>query len=160
MSSKFEIKDNTGVLFDNSTKKTNEKQPDFKGIVNIDGKRYQIAAWENITSQKKIKVFNLVFSEEKPSYTEQRDAYVESMIDNDSNHAFHKKSDTNTDKQVNEQKNNIDSDIVNNSNPFDINNDNDNNNMNDPFGLNDNNDNIFNDSVSDTSIVDELSNYL
>ena len=33
MSSKFEIKDNTGVLFDNSTKKTNEKQPDFKGNV-------------------------------------------------------------------------------------------------------------------------------
>ena len=43
---------------------------------------------------------------------------------------------------------------------FDIENDNDNNNMNDPFGLNDNNDNIFNDSVSDTSIADELSNYL
>jgi len=160
MSSKFEIKDNTGVLFDNSTKKTNEKQPDFKGIVNIDGKRYQIAAWENITSQKKIKVFNLVFSEEKPSYAEQRDAYVESMIDNDSNHSFHKKNDTNNDKQVNEQKNDVNFNVVDNSNPFDINNDNDNNNMNDPFGLNDNNDNVFNDSVSDTSIADELSSYL
>lgn len=39
----YEQKDMTGVLFTN--KKTKDTQPDFKGTIKVDGKEYEIAAW-------------------------------------------------------------------------------------------------------------------
>ena len=40
-----ELKENQGVMFQND--KTNEKQPDFGGKVNIGGKDYHVSGWDN-----------------------------------------------------------------------------------------------------------------
>lgn len=45
----FEHKEGQGTLFKND--KQNERQPDFKGTINIGGVTYEIAAWEK-TSQR------------------------------------------------------------------------------------------------------------
>lgn len=42
-------KDNTGVLFIKN-KKT-DKQPDFDGEINIDGKEYKLAGWKNMSEK-------------------------------------------------------------------------------------------------------------
>lgn len=41
---KFEHKENTGSVFVND-KKGNDKAPDLKGQLNIDGKLYNVAMW-------------------------------------------------------------------------------------------------------------------
>lgn len=41
---------NTGVLFPNN-KKENERQPDYRGSVNVDGKEYELSVWKK-TSQR------------------------------------------------------------------------------------------------------------
>lgn len=51
---------NTGVLFKND-KKTSEKQPDYKGKGNIDGKEKDIAAW--VKQGKNGSFLSLSFSE-------------------------------------------------------------------------------------------------
>ena len=40
----FQQKPNTGALFKN-TRKENDKGPDYRGDINIDGTSYWIAAW-------------------------------------------------------------------------------------------------------------------
>lgn len=45
----FEHKEGQGTLFKNE--KQNDRQPDFKGTINIGGVTYEIAAWEK-TSQR------------------------------------------------------------------------------------------------------------
>lgn len=45
----FEHKEGQGSLFKNE--KQNDRQPDFKGTINIGGVTYEIAAWEK-TSQR------------------------------------------------------------------------------------------------------------
>ena len=40
----MEQKENTGAIFKN-TKKKDEKHPDYKGSINVDGKEKQIALW-------------------------------------------------------------------------------------------------------------------
>jgi hypothetical protein len=40
----MENKTNTGAIFKND-KKTNEKQPDYKGKVNVNGKEMEVALW-------------------------------------------------------------------------------------------------------------------
>ena len=42
----YEQKLNSGALFKNK-EKTNEKQPDYKGPVNVDGKDYWLSGWIN-----------------------------------------------------------------------------------------------------------------
>ena len=41
----IELKENQGVMFQNE--KTNEKQPDFGGKVNIGGKDLHVSGWDN-----------------------------------------------------------------------------------------------------------------
>lgn len=41
---------NSGVLFRND-KEGNDKRPDHKGKLNVEGKEYEIAAWERIPSK-------------------------------------------------------------------------------------------------------------
>lgn len=57
----METKLNSGVLFKNS-KKTNEKQPDYQGTVNVNGKEMQISLWLK-ESQKGTKYFSAAFQE-------------------------------------------------------------------------------------------------
>ena len=57
----METKQNTGAIFKND-KKTNEKQPDYKGKVNVNGKDLEIALWVK-TSAKGTNYFSCSFSE-------------------------------------------------------------------------------------------------
>ena len=54
---------NRGVLFVKKNKK-NEKQPDYDGNINVDGKDYAIAGWKK-TSQKGATFLSLKISEAK-----------------------------------------------------------------------------------------------
>ena len=57
----MENKTNTGAIFKND-KKTNEKQPDYKGKVNVNGKEMEIALWVK-TSSAGNSYFSASFSE-------------------------------------------------------------------------------------------------
>jgi uncharacterized protein (DUF736 family) len=57
----MENKTNTGAIFKND-KKTNEKQPDYKGKVNVNGKEMEIALWVK-TSSAGNTYFSASFSE-------------------------------------------------------------------------------------------------
>ena len=57
----METKLNSGAIFKNS-KKTNEKQPDYQGTVNVNGKEMQISLWLK-ESQKGTKYFSAAFQE-------------------------------------------------------------------------------------------------
>lgn len=52
---------NSGVIFKNA-KKTNEKQPDYKGPVNVNGVEMEISLWFK-ESQKGTKYFSASFQE-------------------------------------------------------------------------------------------------
>jgi len=41
----YEPKDMTGRIYDNKASKTNEKQPDFTGTINVHGELIRVAAW-------------------------------------------------------------------------------------------------------------------
>jgi uncharacterized protein (DUF736 family) len=57
----METKLNSGAIFKN-VKKTNEKQPDWQGTVNVNGKEMQISLWFK-TSQKGTQYFSAAFQE-------------------------------------------------------------------------------------------------
>jgi uncharacterized protein (DUF736 family) len=57
----METKNNSGAIFKNA-KKTNEKQPDYQGTVNVNGKEMQISMWLK-ESQKGVKYFSVAFKE-------------------------------------------------------------------------------------------------
>jgi len=57
----METKLNSGAIFKNA-KKTNEKQPDYQGTVNVNGKEMQISMWLK-ESQKGVKYFSVSFQE-------------------------------------------------------------------------------------------------
>ena len=57
----METKLNSGAIFKNA-KKTNEKQPDYQGTVNVNGKEMQISLWFK-ESQKGTKYFSASFQE-------------------------------------------------------------------------------------------------
>ena len=57
----MEQKDNTGAIFKNDYKKT-EQHPDYKGKAMIDGKAKDVAVWLN-ESQNGKQYFSLKFSE-------------------------------------------------------------------------------------------------
>jgi len=57
----MENKTNTGAIFKND-KKTNEKHPDYKGKVNVNGKEMEIALWVK-TSSAGNTYFSASFSE-------------------------------------------------------------------------------------------------
>jgi hypothetical protein len=56
----MENKTNTGAIFKND-KKTNEKQPDYKGKVNVNGKEMEVALW--VKQGKNGSFFSASFSE-------------------------------------------------------------------------------------------------
>ena len=64
---------NSGVLFKNESQ--NEKAPNYKGKINVDGKEYELAAWirESKTGSKfmSLKVQEPFKKEEKPKPTKQ-----------------------------------------------------------------------------------------
>lgn len=41
----YEQRQNSGVLFRNDRKPEGSKQPDYKGDLNVEGVRYEMAAW-------------------------------------------------------------------------------------------------------------------
>jgi hypothetical protein len=56
----MENKTNTGAIFKND-KKTSDKQPDYKGKVNVNGKEMEVALW--LKEGKAGKFFSASFSE-------------------------------------------------------------------------------------------------
>ena len=56
----MENKTNTGAIFKND-KKTNDKQPDYKGKVNVNGKEMEVALW--VKQGKAGSFFSAAFSE-------------------------------------------------------------------------------------------------
>lgn len=59
MSDEFEIKNNTGYLFNNSHKKEKDTDPDYKGRFTIQDLSYYVSMWSSISSEKNIEYFNL-----------------------------------------------------------------------------------------------------
>lgn len=60
----YEPKTNTGSLFRND-RKEKESQPDYRGSVNIDGKKLEISAWIRKTKDGSKSYLGLTF---KPPY--------------------------------------------------------------------------------------------
>ena len=58
MSEQNQNKENSGTLFKNSNK-TSEKHPDYTGTVNVNGKEFRLAAWENESKDKKTKFLKI-----------------------------------------------------------------------------------------------------
>jgi hypothetical protein len=56
----MENKTNTGAIFKND-KKTSDKQPDYKGKVNVNGKEMEVALW--VKQGKNGSFFSAAFSE-------------------------------------------------------------------------------------------------
>lgn len=59
---KMETKQNTGAIFKNDYKKEGDKQPDYKGKINVDGKDKEIALWLSESKEGK-KYFSVKISE-------------------------------------------------------------------------------------------------
>lgn len=59
MSEEFEIKNNTGYLFNNSHKKEKDTDPDYKGRFTIQDLSYYVSMWSSISAEKNIEYFNL-----------------------------------------------------------------------------------------------------
>jgi len=55
-------KNNSGAIFKNE-KKTNEKQPDYKGTVNVNGKDMQVSLWVKTSKKDGSKFFSVSFQE-------------------------------------------------------------------------------------------------
>lgn len=62
---------NTGVLF-RKDKEGNEKRPDYKGTLNVEGKEYEIAGWKRVSKSGKayvsLKISEPYEKEEKSGY--------------------------------------------------------------------------------------------
>jgi hypothetical protein len=65
--SNYETKPNTGNIFKNEKKGDNEKAPDYKGLVNIEGKELEVALW--VKEGKKGKYFSAKFQEKREPKT-------------------------------------------------------------------------------------------
>lgn len=59
MSEEFEIKNNTGYLFNNSHKKEKDTDPDYRGRFTIQDLSYYVSMWSSISAEKNIEYFNL-----------------------------------------------------------------------------------------------------
>lgn len=57
----YETKPNTGAIFKNE-KKANEKHPDYRGNINVDGKEKEISLWLK-ESAKGVKYFSVAIGE-------------------------------------------------------------------------------------------------
>jgi hypothetical protein len=47
----YEVKDNSGSLFQNKDKKT-DNHPDYSGSIRIDGKDYWLSGWKKVSNDK------------------------------------------------------------------------------------------------------------
>ena len=81
MSDNYQNKENQGAIFKN-TKKQNEKHPDYRGTVNVEGKEFEIALWLK-KSQNGKPYFGVKVSEpyQKPEGNTNRPAPVPAPID-------------------------------------------------------------------------------
>jgi len=61
---KYEQKDNTGALFNNSDKKQKESEPDYKGSAVVDGVDMWVNGWIN-TAKSGLKYLKLSFAAKK-----------------------------------------------------------------------------------------------
>lgn len=52
----------TGVLFKNKKKQPGDKQPDYKGNCEVEGKRWDVAGWIRTNSKDDSKFMSLKFS--------------------------------------------------------------------------------------------------
>lgn len=76
-------KDMTGSLFPND-KGDNDKRPDMRGTVTIDGKKYSVSAWDSVAQSSGNKYISLKLSDfvEKPQQENAAPAQPVSMDDN------------------------------------------------------------------------------
>jgi hypothetical protein len=65
---------NKGIAF-KQTSKTNEKAPDLKGKINVEGKEYELAGW--IRQGKNGEFYSLSVSEPKPKQQEAKPDQLE-----------------------------------------------------------------------------------
>lgn len=63
--------ENTGVLFKNES--DNEKAPNYKGKINVDGKEYELAAWVREAKSGKGKFMSLKVQEPKQKKAPQKE---------------------------------------------------------------------------------------
>lgn len=76
----MENKTNTGAIFKND-KKTNEKQPDYRGKVNVNGKEMEVALWVKKSNGGGNTFFSAAFSEPYVAPTEERRPVSDEMED-------------------------------------------------------------------------------
>jgi hypothetical protein len=66
---------NSGVLFKNET--DNEKDPMYKGKINVDGKEYELAAWLREAKSGKGKFLSLKVQEPRQKSAPKQDRFEE-----------------------------------------------------------------------------------
>lgn len=59
----MDLKQNTGSIFRNSYKKEGDKQPEYKGKINVNGEEWEIALWLAESKDGKTKYFSAAISE-------------------------------------------------------------------------------------------------
>lgn len=77
----METKLNSGAIFKNA-KKTTDKQPDYNGTVNVNGKEMQIALWLK-KSKTGMQYFSAAFSEPYSKKEIANQNNTQDLIDND-----------------------------------------------------------------------------
>lgn len=67
----YEQKENSGVLFDNRDRKKSEKQPDYRGTINLAGEEWELVGWIRTSKDGTKKFLSLKVSEprEKESWS-------------------------------------------------------------------------------------------
>ena len=60
---------NRGAMFPNQYKQEGSKQPDFRGVLNVDGKEYDLSCW--VKMSKKGKEFYSISVKPKPASDDQ-----------------------------------------------------------------------------------------
>ena len=63
---------NDGVLFINENKERGDKRPNFTGSIEVDGTKYSLAAWKNISAND-VKYISLKLSEWREKGDEKKD---------------------------------------------------------------------------------------
>lgn len=73
----MDLKENRGVIFRNK-KKTDNKHPDYRGEIDVNGERYEISLWEN-DDKNGGKYFSASISEpyRKPALADEVPAKIE-----------------------------------------------------------------------------------
>lgn len=92
MSEQNQNKDNSGTLFKNSNK-TSDKHPDYTGTINVNGKEFRLAAWENESKDKKTKFLKISVSD-PDNFAKNKNQNSSQPVKNDSQNSDPKNNDT------------------------------------------------------------------